>query len=165
MSAHLCYTGRRVPFWRCRNTNGKEMDLPRLRALRAFSSLSSVAYLPTDVGPSSAYVVCRTRSAACASCDPSDTAPRRDTDKLGGIDSSMCTWSRLTDPACTTISCARAVSRNNSRHRNPTSPPSTGYRYFVTQTRWYLQSQTVWPPRLYASIQPINTGSAAIPSA
>jgi hypothetical protein len=27
---------------------------------------------------------------------------------------------------------------------------------------WFLQSQTVWPPRLYASIQPIYTGSAAI---
>jgi hypothetical protein len=25
-----------------------------------------------------------------------------------------------------------------------------------------LQSQTVWPPRLYASIHPIYTGSAAI---
>ena len=35
----------------------------------------------------------------------------------------------------------------------------------LSQTTWYLQSQTVWLPRLYASIQPIYTGNAAIPSA
>src|ERR1700704_6070639 len=33
-----------------------------------------------------------------------------------------------------TISCALAVSRSNSRHRIPTSPPRTGERYFVIHT-------------------------------
>src|SRR5579864_6649953 len=54
-----------------------------------------------------------------------------------------------------TTSCALAVSRSSSRHRIPTSPPRTGWRYFVIHTKWYLQSQTVWLPRLYASIQPV----------
>jgi hypothetical protein len=82
----------------------------------------------------------------------------RDTDRLGGIDSNMWTWSRLIDPACTTISCARAVSRN--------SEPQHRAKHRVTvlcyHTKWYLQSQIVWPPRLYASIHPNYTGSAAI---
>ena len=73
--------------------------------------------------------------------------------------------SRLIDPACTTISCARAVSRNNSRQRLPTSPPGTGWRYFVAHTKWYLQSHTAWPPRLYDSIGPFYLASAAIPAA
>jgi len=30
----------------------------------------------------------------------------------------------------------------------PNIPRSTGYRYFVTKTRWYLQSQTGMAPRL-----------------
>jgi hypothetical protein len=35
----------------------------------------------------------------------------------------------------------------------------------VIHTKWYLQSQTVWLPRSYASIQPVYMGSAAIPAA
>src|ERR1700733_7763785 len=54
-----------------------------------------------------------------------------------------------------TISWARAVSRINSRQRSPTSPPRTAKRYFVVQTTRYLQSQTVWLPRLYPSILPV----------
>ena len=57
------------------------------------------------------------------------------TERRGGIDTSKCTWSRFTDPAWITISCAIAVSRINSRQRWPTSPPSTWHRYFVIHTR------------------------------
>ena len=47
-----------------------------------------------------------------------------DTDKLGGMLINICTWSRLIDPAWTIISLLIAISRNNSLHLNPTSPPS-----------------------------------------
>ncbi|WP_036307961.1 hypothetical protein [Methyloglobulus morosus] len=32
--------------------------------------------------------------------------------------------------------------------RKPTSPTNTAWRYFVTHTKRYLQSQIVWLPRL-----------------
>jgi hypothetical protein len=41
-------------------------------------------------------VAFRIRSAACVNSSPSRCRTARDTDRLGGIDSSMCTWSRLT---------------------------------------------------------------------
>ena len=53
-----------------------------------------------------------------------------------------------------------AISRNNSRQRSPTSPAKTSYLYFVVQTKWYLQSQTVWLPRLLNCI----SGCYSIPS-
>ena len=50
----------------------------------------------------------------------------RDTDNLGGMPISMCTWSLLIEPAYMIISLLRAISRSNSRHLSPTSPPSIG---------------------------------------
>src|SRR6202789_1688877 len=62
-----------------------------------------------------------------------------------------------------TISWARAVSRINSRQRSPTSPPRTATRYLVVQTPSYLQSQTVWLPRLYPSILPVYAAKCRRP--
>ena len=45
---------------------------------------------------------------------------------------------------------------------NPNIAPKHRVTVLGTHTKWYLQSQTVWPTRLYASIHPIYTGSAAI---
>lgn len=71
-----------------------------------------------------------------------------DTDRFGGIDISICTWSRFTEPAYICISLLLEISRSSSRHRKPTSPPSTACRYFVDHTKWYLQSHTEWLLRL-----------------
>lgn len=76
---------------------------------------------PTGAGPSSACAIYRTRSAACVNCAPSGAARLAIPTGSAGSTPSVCTWSRLIDPACTTISCACAVSRSSSR-RVPTSP-------------------------------------------
>jgi hypothetical protein len=36
-------------------------------------------------------------------------------------------------------------------------------RYFVVHTTWYLQSQTVWLPRLYPSILPVYAAKCRCP--
>jgi len=86
-------------------------------------------------GEFGAKVMSVNEALACSDCDAIIIASlarihldhtARLTDKFSGIDSNICTWFRFIAPVCTTISCARAVSRSNSRQRLPTSPPSTG---------------------------------------
>src|SRR5712675_1310876 len=50
------------------------------------------------------HVAAARNPVACSLCElrPFMYCTARDTDRLGGIDTSMCTWSRLIDPACTT---------------------------------------------------------------
>jgi hypothetical protein len=54
---------------------------------------------PTGAGPSGACASLRTRPSSLWELRPFRYCTARDTDRLGGIDSSRCTWSRLIDPA------------------------------------------------------------------
>ena len=46
-------------------------------------------------------------------------------------------------PACINISWLKAIPRNNLPGTKATYPPNTKNRYFIAQTRWYLQSHAV----------------------
>ncbi len=72
--------------------------------------------------------------------------------RLGGHDSSTCTWSRETEPSRISISLVRQTSRTSSRNRIPTASTRIGFRYFVIQTKWYFRSKRLCEPVRYFSI-------------
>jgi hypothetical protein len=74
-----------------------------------------IASRPQMLAPVALAPIARSRSAAYANYALSGAARRARPDRLGGVDTRMCTWSPLIDPACTIISWARAVSRSKSR--------------------------------------------------
>ena len=85
---------------------------------------------PTDAGPSNACAVRRTHSAACANCGPSSVAPLA-TPTGSGTRQQHVDMVAIDRPlACTTISCARAVSRTV-----PGASPNVTAKHRVTILR------------------------------
>ena len=65
---------------------------------------------------------------------------------FGGYSICMCTWSELTTPFRILTSSESQIWISNSRQRNCRSPYNTLERYFVNQTMWHVNRETVWDP-------------------
>ena len=67
-----------------------------------------------------------------------------DTEYLGGIDTSICTWSRMRCPSSIRLSrcIANCLSTSPSCWRR--APYNAFLRYFGMYTMWYLHSHFVW---------------------
>lgn len=76
-----------------------------------FHSLPPNSPSPIDAGPVALAQYTKLAPAACANCAPLGCCTASDTDRFGGIDTSISRWSRLIDPACTHLMRLRRLAQ------------------------------------------------------
>ena len=128
-----------------------------------YSCTISSVILPVDQPPYPIAQKCRPQyrffNSGNSSCNLLDDLPfirltKSLIDILGGYSMCICTWSLLTTPFSIRTSSASHIWISSFRHLFWVSPVRTGYRYFVTHTKWTVNLVTVCPERLCSFIHP-----------